>query len=297
MKLANKIIRREFDIYSGINDFLEELEKIKNKYINKNYKDSHLIKIAYNTESISNEIEATSYAKANLFLAIRWLKENFIPSIKKHKREERLKDILIYFVLDLKRIINFLNRDGEESFVSGEKSNIDNSFFMFSNVISLFYNGELDFRSSILPAILSFRQALEIRANRSIGLFSIKNKDTQNNIKLHHDFVWNFLSKQQDIVKIKGISLLDIYKIYKWTNFSIHTGIMPPVWLIGMGFIYASQFINSGKNEKCWNINGAIVIKDYEELKRRFEQEVNIKYTKDVNKEFIYYEKPEALVE
>ena len=50
MKLANKIIRREFDIYSEINDFLEELEKIKNKYINKNYKDSHLIKIAYNTE-------------------------------------------------------------------------------------------------------------------------------------------------------------------------------------------------------------------------------------------------------
>lgn len=134
MKLANKIIRKEFDVYSEINVFLEELEKTKNKFINKDYKDSHLIKIAYETESISNDVEATTYAKASLCLAIRWLKEIFIPSIKEHKREERLKDILVYFVFDLDKIINFFNKDGEEPFVSGKKSNIDNSFFMFSNL-------------------------------------------------------------------------------------------------------------------------------------------------------------------
>jgi hypothetical protein len=123
--------------------------------------------------------------------------------------------------------------------------------------------------------------------------------DNANDAKLRHDFILVFFAENPDLISLKIGSMTNLTLIYKWTNYSIHTGSMPNVWEIEFALGYCSKLFEPDKPDpkKGWSIDSSVKIKDYDELKKRWENKVCANTTPVGQWHFIYMKRPEAVID
>ena len=191
--------------------------------------------------------------------------------------------------------------DPNYRFVEGGKSYSQNSTWMFREAKNLFWSSTvtdknpLSHMTSVSLAVFALRQAIEIRFRRAIGITKIVDEHFSD-AKLRHDFILDFVARNLDLIELKVGSMINLAQIYKWTNFSIHTGGMPNIWEMQFALDFCNDVFqpDAPDPKKGWSINSSIKIKDYAELKRRWESEVKAAFG-GRNWQFMYMEKPEAI--
>jgi len=192
-------------------------------------------------------------------------------------------------------------KDPNFRFVEGFKSYAQNSIWMFREAKNLFWSSTvtnknpLSHMSSVSLAVFALRQAIEIRFRRVIGITKIVDENVSD-AKLRHDFILDFVGKNLDLIELKVGSMTNLALIYKWTNFSIHTGGMPKIWEMQFALDFCNNVFqpDAPDPKKGWSINSSVKIKDYAELKKRWESEVKAALP-GRNWHFMYMEKPEAV--
>jgi hypothetical protein len=223
---------------------------------------------------------------------------------KKQVEIAALKNHILDYIFDLKPYIEQIAKKSNSpcEFIQGWKSDIEDSVMMFTEARNLFWSSTIDksnpvsHRSAVGLSVFALRQSLEIRFRRAIGIFKILDPKI-NDAKLRHDFILDFIDENHALIETKIGSMTNLSKIYKWTNFSVHTGRMPKIWEIQFAFNYCSKLFQPDpyNNKSGWHLHSSIKIKDYVELKKKFEDKVNTELPN--NKwQFIYMEKPEAII-
>ena len=271
----------------------------------KAHNDDHLIGQIYKENLFFwTENEYTQVCKCQAELAHRCLKSickdierksDIYPSRTKH---------IVDLIFDLAPFMDQIMRkkDPNYQFIAGGKSYSQNSIWMFREASNLFWSSTvadknlLSHMSAIALSVFALRQAVEIRFRRAIGILKIVDEANQNDAKLRHDFILDFVAKNLDLIELKIGSMINLTRIYKWTNFSIHTGGMPRIWEIQFALEYCGKVFepDAPDPKKGWDINSSVKIKNYAELKKRWENEVKTAF-QNRKWHFLYLEKPEAV--
>ncbi|MGB7748665.1 MAG: hypothetical protein WBN75_15425 [Verrucomicrobiia bacterium] len=272
----------------------------------KAHKDDYLIGQIYKENVFfRTEDEYTQVCKCQAELAHRCLKSicediekkpDIYPSRTKH---------IVDFIFDLAPFVDQImkKKDPNFQFIAGGKSYSQNSIWMFREASNLFWSSTvtdknlLSHMSAVSLSVFALRQAVEVRFRRAIGIERIVD-DNANDAKLRHDFMLEFFAENPDLVALKVGSMTNLTLIYKWTNYSIHTGSMPNMWEIQFALDYCSKLFEPDKPDpkKGWSIDSSIKIKNYDELKKRWENKVNANATPVGQWHFIYMKKPDAVV-
>lgn len=293
MDSAHRIILHESEMCVDINNFISDLKKLRNDLIKKSLSDEFIISQVYGNSSN----DKVCYSRAQFLLAYKWFFEILHPQFTNGNiSKDKFIEFLNIFIFDLNIYVNTLldKSDSRYPFIRGGKSIIDNTTAMFVNSRCLLYKGEASIRTSTLISPFTLRQALEVRVKRMIGLDYVLDKNN-NFIRFRHDFIWDFLKNQNDIIQIDiEIPLSRIYTIYAWTNLSIHTGIIPNIWEVAYAYEYCMPIFQSGKDDTRWNINGVAKIKDLNLLQERFKKALKNEYKKAEH--FVFNKNPEAMI-
>ncbi len=307
MKSAQKILNSNDALPpDAVREFIEEFTKWTNESITKKYSDDYLIGAIYKENVFfTTEEEYTQLCKCQIALASRCLRD-LITEVECGKiKEAELKVHIFDYIFDLKPYVEQVARKTkpEYIFIEGWKSYKELSFVKFIEARALFCSGmvadknPISLRGTIILLEFALRQLIELHFMRALGIFKIIDENG-NDAKLRHNFILVYLAHYLDLISIKIGSMCELYRIYKWTNYSIHTGSMPKIWEVQFAFDYCwKAFQPEPLNPKDgWNINSSITIKNYPELKRRFEQDVNDNL-KGRNWQFLYMNKPEAVIQ
>jgi len=305
MKTALQIVRSNSSISIDVfKAFVTEFISWKDSVVSKSYSDDYLIGTVYKENVIfKTRNEYTQLCKAQVSLASITLKDLLVEIENTDLTCESASKHITEYVFDLKPFVEELERRNNPNynFFEGGKSTSDMAVMMFKEAKTLFWSSiykdvnPVSHRSALNLSVFALRQALEIRLRRAIGIYKILDEKL-NNAKLSHDFYIDFFKNNTDIFTLKIPSITNLSKIYKWTNYSIHTGFMARVWEIQYAFDYCSNLFNPDSYEhgKGWSIHSAIKISDYAELKKRFENKVKIMYPNS-SWDFTYMESPEAV--
>lgn len=293
MDTAQRILVHDCELLLDINKFISDFKALRNDLIKKNLSDECIISQVYGNKPK----DKVCHCKAQFLLAYKWFFEILYPQFADGSiAKPKFIEFLNIFIFDINIYANELldKSDSRYPFIRGCKSTIDNTTAMFVNSRHLLYTGEASIRTSTLISPFTLRQALETRVKRMIGLDYVLDKN-KNFIKFRHDFIWDFLKHQDDIIEIDmEIPLSRIYTIYSWTNLSIHTGIIPNIWEVAYAYEYCMPIFKSGQDEKSWNINGVAKIKDLKLLQERFKEALKKEYGKA--ELFLFNKNPEAMV-
>lgn len=293
MDSAHAIILHESEMCINISNFISDFKKLRNDLIKKKLSDECIISQVYGNSSN----DKVCYSRAQFLLAYKWFFEILHPQFTNGNiSKDKFIEFLNIFIFDLNIYVNTLldESDSRYPFIRGGKSIIDNTTAMFVNSRCLLYKGEASIRTSTLISPFTLRQALEVRVKRMIGLDYVLDKNNDS-IRFRHDFIWDFLKNQNDIIKIDTtIPLSRIYTIYSWTNLSIHTGIIPNIWEVAYAYEYCMPIFQSGEDDTHWNINGVAKIKDLKLLQERFKEALKKEYEKAEH--FIFNNNPEAMI-
>jgi len=250
------------------------------------------------------EGEYTQLCKCQAELANRCLKSLSENVEKKAEVYPSLRKHIIDYIFDLAPYIDQIMKknDPNYQFMEGIKSYSQNSIWMFREARNLFWSSTvtdknpLSHMSAVSLSVFALRQAIEIRFRRALGIWKIVDEANLSDAKLRHDFILDFVAKNPDLIELNIGSMTNLTAIYKWTNFSIHTGGMPKIWEIQFVLDYCRKVFepDAPDPKKGWNINSSVKIKDYAELKMRWEAEVNGAFP-NRKWDFFYLEKPEAV--
>jgi hypothetical protein len=250
------------------------------------------------------EDEYTQLCRCQAELAHRCLKSIYEEVEKKAEVYPSLRKHIIDYIFDLAPYVDQImkKKDPNYQFMGGGKSYSQNSIWMFREAKNLFWSSTvtdknpLSHMSAVSLSVFALRQAIEIRFRRALGIWKIVDDANLSDAKLRHDFILDFVAKNLDLIELKIGSMTNLTAIYKWTNFSIHTGGMPRIWEIQFALEYCRKVFepDAPDPKKGWNINSSVKIKNYAELKKRWENEVNAAF-QNRKWHFLYQEKPEAV--
>lgn len=307
MKTAQQLLSKwEKSTLEDFKAFMIEFKKWVKANL-KTHSDNHLIGQVYKENVFfHSETEYTQVCKCQVELAYRCLKSILKDIEKKPEIYPRRTNYIMDYLLDLDPFMNQImkGKDPNYQFIMGWKSHSQNSIWMFREASKLFWSSAvtdkniLEHMSAVSLSVFALRQAIEIRFKRAIGIERIVD-DKANNAKLRHDFVLEFFAENSDLVSLKIGSMSYLTLIYKWTNYSIHTGSLPNIWEVQFGLDYCSKLFEPDKPnlKKSWSINSSIKIKDYDLLKKRWESKVNYKNPPVGRWHFFYMKRPEAVVD
>jgi hypothetical protein len=306
MKSAQLLISKKDHLSpESLKAFLDEFIAWKKLFIKKTYTDDYLIGAIYKENIFfTKESEYTQLCKCQVELASRCLADIQNEVNGDTTKCLAFRNHILDYLFDLKPYVEQVMKESGPSyvFIEGWKSTTQSSVMMYQEARNLFWSSMVDksnpvsHRSAVNLSVFALRQALEIRFRRAIGITKIIDEKI-NDARLRHDFILDFISDNLDLIEIKVGSMPNLINIYKWTNFSIHTGGMPKIWEIQNAFDYCIKAFqpDSPSKQTGWNIHSSVKIKDYAELKKRFETEVNTEFP---NKKFhfLYDKKPEAVI-
>lgn len=134
-------------------------------------------------------------------------------------------------------------------------------------------------------SVFLLRQTIEIYGKRMLGFYSITNKQMQRVRGVSTQVAWEFIKKEtlRSNCRITLPTDIDIIKkIEEWTNYYVHSGDIPEIYLIENAINMISPIIYpQNSTEKNYNntivFSGTSKIKDYESVKKDFEAFVNQK--------------------
>lgn len=136
----------------------------------------------------------------------------------------------------------------------------------------------------VMPvSIFLLRQAIEIYGKRTLGYFSITDKNGNRSRSISTQVAWDFIKtevKKKD-ARIKLPTNIDtIIKVEEWTNRYVHTGDIPRAYQIENAIHFVKKLIyplnNSVKDfQNIVNFYGTTRISKYNSVKADFERFVN----------------------
>ena len=266
-----------------LEDLATYIDNLRNEHINKSYLDEYLIGAVFKTEIyFKTDSEINQYCKCQLFLADLWLK-SLIKKIERdgglsHNRILRYKDHIGDFLHDIKRFIEYLERKKNKDFVFFEGSKYYGQYawqiFSESNVLYWLKSNEkssLSHRSAINLSVFTLRQSLELKFRKVLGLIYIHDKNGTS-AKIKHEYIPEFLEKNLTELEVNYDSINGVIKIYKWTNSTIHTGIIPYIWELDFALDYCSNLFTPDESSSngYWSIHSSVKIKNYDRFINRF---------------------------
>jgi hypothetical protein len=275
---------KQFSTKEALLGCLNQLEHLKSKHCKKKYGENpeYLINWIFKPIwGIKNELEAKAYCRANLYVATDEF-DKLIKKIEKTSGKLNYYSIKKYgeqireFISDLQAIIVILeNKNSLFDFILF-KINYHHSFEIFQVSHALFWHPNfednlLDKKATLNLTVFTIRQSLEIRFRKISGVYRVFNKNNFD-VKLRHDFYVEFYKKNRNLIELDslGIKIANLFKIYKWTNATIHNGFIPKVWQVSYALSLMDNFFLpkkfTTKTKKGTSIYGAVKIKNYQRL-------------------------------
>ncbi|MBW3759502.1 hypothetical protein GL264_01505 [Aeromonas jandaei] len=254
--------------------------RLKYLKVNKRNNDEHIISTIYrDTLTFKTETEFNSYAKCQLNIAIEWfyflVKE--IKADKKILTRHRLQEYGEYirnFLHDISFFIDFFERKDVPSFcfLDGFKNHQQRTAFIYQDARTAYWSAlshqnRLSHNGGISASCYFLRQCLEVKFKRILGVHEIYDKNNQP-LKIRHDFFPNFIKNNHQHFELFSVNITSVFKIYKWTNSTIHTSATPLIWEQWYALRYCEPFIypTDKQHEQGYHLHGSVVIKNIETL-------------------------------
>lgn len=287
LRRLNTIIRSKVISDHAIGNTIFEIDIPNDPLIEKRHKENHFSCGYYFYKYLKKRIQ-----DENLYNAKGILKYGYIIELLLH---------------DIRPFADFVGKleDENYNFFIGGRANLEDAGWHFQGVNQLFYNCShstpvLDNKFACILSPVALRQTLELKMKRLIGikiLFIYEKAGKP--IYLQHHYFFDFVIKHANsFIFDKRLDLKIVQKVFTFCNLSVHQGLMPMVWQMYYA-IHFSQPLFYSKDDTYknqWDINGAVKIKDYEDLNNKFLTNLRKDYpVKDVDIH-IDFGKPEALV-
>ncbi|KAB0671698.1 hypothetical protein F6V30_03725 [Oryzomonas sagensis] len=295
-----------------LNDLYDYLKELRTKHVKKNYLQNPAYLVGWlhtKNRVLKTEAEASGFCRAHLCVAeycFGKLLEEISKTPEGHSEEriKSFKNMIHEYLHDLRPIVEYLEKKQEPaySFFGGGKFygtwTLD-SFRMCTNLFwtNAFEKNFVDIRAGLNLSTFSLRQSLELKFRRILGVRAITHKATGDEPKLKHDYFYKFIISETDHFKFYTPHITAIWKIYEWTNMTVHTGNIPRIWELQYAIEIVTPFFapqpasSSGK----WSIDSSVEIYDYQGLKDKFKALFHNKYTEA--EWTIHFEKPEAVLQ
>ncbi|HZY39519.1 MAG TPA: hypothetical protein VFE53_22845 [Mucilaginibacter sp.] len=238
-----------------------------------------------NERAISKDVDLYSFAKVTIALANRKFNdvvaeiEATDPKISNYSIR-RCSDLIHEFIFDVRPFVEYFERKKNPEFVlfKGWKSyhNSTSEIFLISN--NLYWNGLykqniFDRKMATNIAVFTLRQALELKFKRLCGVFDVLTDD-RDGVKIRHDYFPGFINENSDLFFLPDMNVTDLLRVYKWTNNTIHNAANPRIWELRFAQDFCRPLFTWGTytddaGETTSSTNGAVVLKDLGELKKR----------------------------
>lgn len=290
--------------------FLDEI-LLRIKVIDKNFPGKKLTKEALGNEILNFDVpdcHLKQHFKCHLYAFNYWYRfitKQILERLKKIDISNYYTDSficskmkmltrLMYDVLEIMPLYEYVSGVTPTHQVLVNRHITGHDIVWFYN---LYANGILDQSNQVYYTTFAYliRQALEIKTKNALGIVSILNNKKPQLITSDH-FI-EFLLKNDKIKKPemnKGL----IYKIFKWCNYHIHSGINLYVWQALLIQEYIEPLFNGGSTSKVTSLYGSIIInKNYYENGIKTDL---INYLKNLHyevDEIIMQQRPECILE
>jgi hypothetical protein len=137
-------------------------------------------------------------------------------------------------------------------------------------------------REVIPVSIFLLRQTIEVFGKKALGFHSINYHDGTR-VRISTQIAWDFFKKETS-KKASRVTLpanIDtIIKVEEWTNLYVHTGYIPEIFLIENAVHFVKSLIYPVNHIRDFNgsakIYGTTQIRDYNQLKKAFEDFINL---------------------
>lgn len=251
---------------------------------NKELKYDHVIPMIFRDDlTFNTQTELNSYMKCQLKVAFKWFRY-LINEIRKEQKRITSKRLLNYgdyivnFLHDISVFIEYFENKSNEffKFLNGGKSYGQHTVFIYKNAInsywgSLSQGNKLDHKGNISASSYFLRQSLELKFRRILGVTQILDSKG-NSPKIRHEYFPEFIKKNISHFDLSGSSIPNLLKIYKWTNYTIHTSASSFIWEQWYAFEYCNNFIfpKSVDDGKRWSIHNSVKITQFDELVLKF---------------------------
>lgn len=292
MKIARNLLKKTYaDTYGEVTvsprrcleDMQSYLRSVLEHHVKKDYlaNPDYLIGAVYKENGVLNtDNEVRAYCKCQLSLAVHWF-DRLLDDMCSRSGQIRKKQILSVgehlhdFMHDIKPIIEFLERQHDPDFVffNGGKAYGRPSWQIYRESYSLYWSSSnnwpsVSHRNGLSLSVFTLRQSLEILFQRVLGFYGAYDKNNREP-KIRHDFFPEYMEKNIDKFTTRYTSLRNIIKVYKWTNFYVHTGVMPRVWEAWFALEYCKDLFQPPppSNTGGWSIHGAIEVVELDWLR------------------------------
>jgi len=203
-------------------------------------------------------------------------------------------------------ILIFANHIGKKInkkyyFFQGGKSNIEDTRWHYVGTYHLIYNSifkknMLDDKFALILSAVSLRQMLELKIQRILGFADFIDLNGKK-VYTMHNFFFDFIQKNKNHFEFE-VDFKILQKIFEFCNESVHKGIMPYYWQMNYAIKFCDPLFYDPDYMKSssWNINSAIKVKKYDELKKKLEKKLKQKFTKPEFDIEVIWIKPEAQI-
>jgi hypothetical protein len=304
--LCNELVspKRAISSVKTFAAFLKEFDAWKPTIVKKEYSDDYLIGAIYKENVFfTKESEYTQLCVCHIEAASRCLHDIASEIGGDQHKYETYRHHIVDYLFDLNPVAKQVMKDTDATyeFIKGWKSMTESSVMLFKAARNLFWSSTLktanpvEHRTALNLCVFALRQSLEIRFHRAIGIDKIVGPSLEAP-KLRHDFFLNFVGDNLDLIQTNIASVSNLAHIYKWTNYSIHSGTFAKIWEIQYAFKYCAALFEPVpyKESEGWSLYSSIKIINYAELKSRLENAVNTAFP-GKNWQFIYVQNPEAV--
>lgn len=287
----------------------KELKRLNASIRSKLITDEHIgNSIFKNLRGETSETEIANFAK-NHFTAGYY---TFMDLRKRMRHEDCFDEtgikkygfLIANLIHDIRIFAEYIGKklDPDYQFFVGSKSNAEHSKFHYLGTNQLLYNctyrqNVLDSKFAFILSAVSLRQTLELKMQRILGVADYFDLNGQK-IFTNHYFFFEFVKDNKKHFDLTLINLKIIQKIFDFCNISVHKGIMPYYWQMfyALNFCDKLFFDADYDTRPNWNINSAVRINHYPELKQKLQDKLEDMFPKPKYKLEIQWITPEAQI-
>jgi len=273
-----KVKKSPNECLSAIEKYLKEFEY---KYLKNQrpFNIEHSIPVIFRENlDFKKRTEFNSYAKYQLRVAFQWFKL-IVTEIRKNKKITlknllKFKNYIIDFLHDVSYFIDFFEQKTDPSFhfLNGSKYYGQETVFIYHNArnsywASLSNDNNVDHKGNQSSSCYFLRQSLELKFRRILGVNDVTDINGKS-ARIKHEYFPEFINRNIEHFSLSGSKITNLLKIYKWTNTTIHTSMVPFIWELWFAFEYCDNFMLPkpavlGQN---WSIYNSVTISDINSL-------------------------------
>lgn len=311
--LLDRLDRRPYptrvQIDIAVSDFLNELMGLDALHNRKDPSADYLLQHVFSRgREFKADTEVQAYCRCHLRVAVvqvsalvALLRDPETASIGRASLAPWAQ-ILRNYILDLIEIVDFLQRktEGYVFFQGGKNHGVHSwQIFLLSRQLAQHsaYTGtgpHHETKPAQIAAIAVLRQALELRFERTIGVYPRDPKGKPP--RLRHGFHLEFIGANPSHFVFSGFKLSELQSVYNWSSEIVHQAYQPYAWQIDWADELASRVMvpREAPSGGHWNIANAIEVVDAIGMQDAFFEHFLTSY--EHGKWRMHRAKPEALV-